>query len=61
MGGINFLREITYQYLRLKYSDIAAVKKDRLSDYTSLNTEDSYVKNYKKSHAKGYATRELLK
>ena len=60
MGGINFLREITYQYLRLKYSDIAAVKKDRLSDYTSLNTEDSYVKNYKKSHAKGYATKRAV-
>lgn len=60
MGGINFLREVTYQYLRLKYPEIAAVKKNRLSEHTSLNTEDSYVKNYKKGHAKGYETKRAV-
>ncbi|HBA97208.1 MAG TPA: hypothetical protein DCZ23_03770 [Lachnospiraceae bacterium] len=56
MGGINFLRELAYQYLRLKHPEIAKEERDGLSDATSLNTEDSYLKNYRKSHAKGYKT-----
>ena len=56
MGGINFLRELTYQYLRIKHPEITKKERDGLSDSTSLNTEDSYLKNYKKSHAKGYKT-----
>ncbi|MCX4326028.1 MAG: hypothetical protein OSJ45_01890 [Lachnospiraceae bacterium] len=56
MGGINFLRELVYQYLRLRHPDIAGEQEDGLSDVTSLNTEDSYLKNYRKSHAKGYKT-----
>lgn len=56
MGGINFLRELAYQYLRIKHPELAKEEKDRLSDSTSLNTEDSYLKNYRKSHAKGYKT-----
>ena len=51
MGGINFLKELTYQYL------------DSLNSCTSLNREDSFLKNYKKSSAKGYQTKKayLLK
>ena len=30
------------------------------SDETSLNTEDSYVKNYKKGHKKGYQTKRAV-
>lgn len=56
MGGINFLRELTYQYLRIKHPEITKEERDGLSDATSLNTEDSYLKNYRKSHAKGYKT-----
>lgn len=56
MGGFNFLRELTYQYLRLLHPEITEEKKDGLSDVTSLNTEDSYLKNYRKSHSKGYKT-----
>jgi len=55
MGGINFLRELAYQYLRFRHMEIATVE-EGLSDRTSLNTEDSYLKNYKKGHAKGYKT-----
>lgn len=60
MGGVNFLREITYQYLRLKYADLEQEEKDDFSDETSMNTEDSYVKNYKKSHKKGYQTKRAV-
>ena len=60
MGGVNFLREITYQYLRLKYSALEEGELDDFSDETSLNTEDSYIKNYKKSHKKGYQTKRAV-
>ena len=54
MGGINFLKELTYQYLRLVHPELKKKVKDELSSETSLNREDSFLKNYKKSHAKGY-------
>ncbi|MBO5484986.1 MAG: hypothetical protein J6K58_07040 [Lachnospiraceae bacterium] len=54
MGGVTFLKELTYQYLRLKYPSLCKVTGDELSDTTSLNTEDSYLKNYKKSQPRGY-------
>lgn len=54
MGGITFLKELTYQYLRLKYPKICREIGDELSDTTSLNTEDSYMKNYRRSMPKGY-------
>ena len=60
MGGVNFLREITYQYLRLKYEKLEQNESDEFSDETSMNTEDSYVKNYKKSHKKGYQTKKAV-
>lgn len=60
MGGVNFLREVTYQYLRLKYAALEQNAPDDFSDETSMNTEDSYVKNYKRSHKKGYHTRRAV-
>lgn len=60
MGGVNFLREITYQYLRLKYDELEKNASDEFSDETSMNTEDSYLKNYKKSHKKGYHTKRAV-
>lgn len=47
MGGINFLRELTYQYLRLLYPDLQETCGDALCSSTSLNREDSFLKNYK--------------
>ncbi|MEG0805943.1 MAG: hypothetical protein RR364_04995 [Lachnospiraceae bacterium] len=58
MGGINFLRELTYQYLRLAHPELMEQLGDELSSSTSLNTEDSFVKNYKKSMSKGYKTQK---
>lgn len=54
MGGINFLRELTYQYIRLVNPEIAKIKGDSLSAGTSLNREDSFVKNYKSSKPSGF-------
>lgn len=54
MGGVNFLRELTYQYLRFAHPQILEVTSDGLSEETSLNIEDSFVKNYKQSKASGF-------
>lgn len=54
MGGVTFLTELTYQYLRLRHPELCEVTGDELSDTTSLNTEDSYLKNYRRSQPKGY-------
>lgn len=56
MGGITFLRELTYQYLRLSHPELQEKLGDGLCSETSLNREDSYLKNYKKSQKKGYKT-----
>jgi len=63
MGGINFLKELTYQYLRLAHPKLGEQIGDHLSVDTSLNREDSFLKNYRKSHTKGYQTQRayLLK
>lgn len=58
MGGINFLKELTYQYLRIAHSKLGELTGNQLSVDTSLNREDSFLKNYKKSHAKGYKTQK---
>lgn len=63
MGGINFLKELTYQYLRLVHPELQDKMGDALDCDTSLNREDSFLKNYKRSSAKGYQTKKayLLK
>ncbi len=58
MGGINFLKELTYQYLRIAHPKLGELTGNQLSVDTSLNREDSFLKNYKKSHAKGYKTQK---
>lgn len=60
MGGITFLRELTYQYLRLKYPKLGKKLGDALCSDTSLSKEDSYVKNYKKSHERQYKTEKAF-
>ena len=63
MGGINFLKELTYQYLRLAHPQLKEKVGDSIDSSTSLNREDSFLKNYKKSSQKGYQTKKayLLK
>jgi len=54
MGGINFLRELTYQYLRLKHPELREKLGDALSPETSLNRDDSFLSNYKTSSKSVY-------
>ena len=56
MGGMNFARELTYQYLRLAHPELKKEVEDKLSDATSLNLEDSFEKNYKKGKRRGFTT-----
>ncbi len=56
MGGMNFVRELTYQYLRLAHPELKNEVEDKLSDATSLNMEDSFEKNYKKGKKRSYTT-----
>lgn len=61
MGALNFLKELTYQYLRLAHPKLReAIGGDALCSDTSLNREDSFLKNYKKSHQKGYKTEKAF-
>lgn len=58
MGGINFIKELTYQYLRLAHAEIAEKTGEGLNSDTSLNREDSFLKNYKTSSQKGYQSKK---
>lgn len=58
MGGINFLKELTYQYLRLVHPKLREEMGDALTSDTSLNTEDSFLKNYKKGSDIVYKTKK---
>ena len=58
MGGINFLKELTYQYLRLSHPELFPT--DQLSSATSLNREDSFMKNYRRGQPKGYKTQKAF-
>lgn len=55
-GAFMFLKELVYMYLRLKYPELKKENKSTLSQATSLDREDSYIKNYTKSAKKGYKT-----
>ncbi len=46
-GGMAFMRELVYQYLRNTNPDLREQLGDRLSCDTSLNREDSFIKNYR--------------
>lgn len=59
-GGIIFLKELVYQYLRLKYPELLEAEKDKISSGIFLDQEDSYVKNFKKPHAKVYNSERAL-
>lgn len=52
MGTINFLKELTYQYLRLAHPETFAER--QLSSDTSLNREDSFMRNYRRKQPKKY-------
>ncbi len=61
MGAITFFRELIYKYLRLAHPELAEQIGDGLCSDTSLNKEDSYIKNYSgKKLSKKYKTERAL-
>lgn len=58
MGGFNFARELTYQYLRLVHPELIEQTGDSLSSGTTLNREDSFMKNFKRTSPKRYKTQK---
>ncbi len=61
MGGINFLKELTYQYLRLVHPELREKLGDGLSTETTLNREDSFLKNYQgRKKAKRYGIKKAF-
>jgi len=56
-GAFNFLKELTFNYIRLAHQQDMSAKIDICPsvDITS-NIEDSYIKNYKKFRKEGYST-----
>lgn len=60
MGALNFLRELTYQYLRLAHPQLAQGAGDSLITGTTLSREDSFLKNFKRISPKMYATKRAF-
>lgn len=56
MGGFNFLKELCYQYLRLAHPELMAQAGDHFSPGTTLNREDSFLKNYRRPAPHQYKT-----
>lgn len=61
MGAINFLRELTYQYLRLAHPELADKAGDHLVTGTTLSREDSFLKNFKHVSRKMYPTKRAFR
>lgn len=59
-GGLQFLRELVYHYLRLSHAELMESLGDGLSKDTSLNKEDSYLKNYQKKHKRNYKSQKAV-
>ena len=61
-GGLVFLKELIYQYLRLKHPELAKVEKDCLSPGVFLDKEDSYMKNFRRSasHDTAYKSKKAV-
>ena len=59
-GAISFLKEITYQYIRIKHPELEGRVTDSLASETSLDIEDSYLRNYKKKEKKTYTTKRAV-
>lgn len=57
-GAINFLKELTCQYLRIRHTGQFQNMAEGPTKDTSFNLEDSYLKNYKKMEVKGYTTKK---
>ncbi len=59
-GAVNFLKEITYQYLRNVHPELKEKTPNGLHPETSLDTQDSYLHNYKKKEKRTYKTKRAV-
>ncbi len=59
-GALTFLKEITYEYIRLKHPELGSTVRNSLEVETSLDTSDSYISNYKKKQKKTYKTQRAV-
>jgi len=57
MGGLNFIRELCYQYLRLRHGELQKLMGDALSADTTLSREDSFMKNYRSGEKQRYQSK----
>ncbi|MGN0435708.1 MAG: hypothetical protein ACI4D8_03655 [Wujia sp.] len=55
-GALMFLKELVYQYLRLVHPELKEIHTDNLQADSTMDKQDSYVKNYKKAAKKPYKT-----
>lgn len=60
MGGMTFLRELVYKYIRLMHPEIEEKLGDSLSPETSLNREDSFVANYRSKSKSQYKAKKAF-
>ena len=66
MGTVNFLKELTYSYLRLRHrDDFGCYFSDNFGDHefsceTSFNREDSFMRNYRQKEKKPYKTEKAF-
>ena len=58
MGTVNFLKELAYSYLRLRYGDDFG--DHEFSCGTSFNREDSFMRNYRQKEKKPYKTEKAF-
>lgn len=59
LGAVNFLKALVYRYLDLREDERTGSKvMQKISSDISMNVEDSYVRNYKKTKKKKYSSKK---
>lgn len=59
-GGFEFLKELTYAYLRLSHDALMEKHRGSFSADTSTNRDDSFIRNYRKAAKSSYATKRAF-
>lgn len=57
MGALGFVKELSYQYLRLLHPELSEQTHDGLSSDTTLNREDSFLRHYRQAAKAVYKSR----
>lgn len=61
LGAVNFLKALVYRYVDLKNGSRTGFQfEKKISPEISMNVEDSYVRNYKKTLKRKYSSRAAL-